>query len=235
MLSSEQAIGLVLVCVAAAADTGVSTNTWRQCSSDRTPAAIEACTTIILLDPGNDGAYVNRGLAYRRQGDLHSAIRDYDKAIEINPRAADAFNNRGNAYQGLRDHERAMRDYREAIRLNPAYTHAYNNRGVSLLERDELELALAEFTLAIGKDPSYSNAFRNRGLVYAHQGLYERAVEDFDEALRLDPALVRGVEYAVALYGRGLAREQRGDRDGVADLEAAKRLVPDVADLMSDR
>ena len=80
----------------------------------------------------NDGAFVNRGIAYRRRGDLDLAIRDYTEAIRLNPRAADAFNNRGNAYQNSGDFERALADYDEAIRLNPAYAHAYNNRGVAL-------------------------------------------------------------------------------------------------------
>ena len=63
------------------------------------PAAIDACTSIISLDPNNNGAYVNRGIAYRRAGDVDRAIADYDEAIHLNPRAADAFNNRGNAFR----------------------------------------------------------------------------------------------------------------------------------------
>ena len=77
-------------------DTGAQTNTWRQCLTDKSPAAVEACSAIISLDPRNDGAFVNRGIAHRRAGDLDRAIKDYDEAIRLNPRAADAFNNRGN-------------------------------------------------------------------------------------------------------------------------------------------
>jgi tetratricopeptide (TPR) repeat protein len=37
------------------------------------------------LDPHDDGAFVNRGIAYRRLGDLERAIKDYDEAIRLNP------------------------------------------------------------------------------------------------------------------------------------------------------
>lgn len=111
------------------------------------------------MDRRNDGAFVNRGIAYRRVGDLDRAIRDYDEAIRLNPQAADAFNNRGNA-----------------IRLNPHYAHA-----------------------------------NNRGIIFIY-----------------------GTEYAIALFSRGVARQRDGDPSGLADMEKARRLLPDVADVVAD-
>jgi hypothetical protein len=40
-----------------------------------------------------------------------------------------------------------------------------------------------------------------------------------------------GPEYAVALYGRGLVRHERGHPGGAADIEQARRLLPKVAEL----
>ena len=157
---------LAFACAVAAADTGAQTNTWRQCLTDAR-GAVEACTQIIFLNPGNDGGYVNRGIAYRRRGDLNLAIRDYTEAIRLNPQAADAFNNRGNAHQKSGDYEAALADYDEAIRLNPKYAHAYNNRGVLFLECGDLDRAIADFDMAIRIDPAYANARRNRELAEA--------------------------------------------------------------------
>lgn len=216
----------------AVADTGAQTNTWRQCLADISPAAIDACTSIIFLDPRNDGALVNRGIAYRRIGDLDRAIRDYNEAIRLNSRAADAFNNRGNAYRARNDFERARCDYDEAIRLNPQYAHAYNNRGIIFLELGDPYRAVPDFDRAIREDPSYANAFRNRGLAWTEQRLFDLAIHDFDEAFRLDPVVGHGPEYALALFGRGVARRRRGDPAGLADIEEATRLFPDVAEVM---
>ncbi len=57
------------------------------------------------------------------------AMKDYDKAIELNPQYAEAYNNRGIAKAELGRNEEAMKDYDKAIELNPQYAEAYNNRG----------------------------------------------------------------------------------------------------------
>jgi tetratricopeptide (TPR) repeat protein len=223
---------LLIVCLTAAADTGAQSNSWRQCLTDTTPAAIEACTAVIFLNPDNDGAYVNRGIAYRRTGDLERALSDYDRAIGINPAAADAFNNRGNAYRALREFTKALGDYDEAIRLNPKYAHAYNNRGVIYLEIGAPDRAAADFDEAIERDPEYANAYRNRGLARTDQKRFDLALSDFDTAFRLNPEMGHGAEYALALFGRGLGRRKKGDPGGDADIDQAKRLLPGVADVM---
>ena len=227
-----RAVILVLVCFLSVADTGAHTSAWRQCLTDTTVKSIEACTSIIILDPRNDGAFVNRGIAYRRAGDLRHAIGDYSEAIRLNPKAADAFNNRGNAYRELADSGHALQDYDEAIRLNPRYAHAYNNRGIIFLELGTPGRAVEDFDRAISENPSYANAYRNRGLARTELELFELATDDFDEAFRLNPETPHGAEYAVALYGRGIARTARGDARGAADVEHAKQLLPNVAELM---
>lgn len=225
---------LATACLISVADTGAQTNTWRQCRADTSPAAVEACTAIILLDPHNDGALVNRGIAYRRLGDLDRAIRDYNEAIRLNPRAADAFNNRGNAYRDLDDLDRALRDYDEAIRLDPHYAHAFNNRGIIFLETGNLGRAIADFNSAIGQEVSYANAFRNRGLARTKLQLFDLAIEDFNEAFRLNPAIGHGREYAVALFGRGMNGQRNGDGSGLADVKEATRIFPEVAEAMAE-
>ena len=224
---------LATVCLVAAIETGTQTNTWGQCLADATPAAVDACTAIILLNPRNDGAFVNRGIAYRRIGDIDRAIRDYEGAIRLNPNAADAFNNRGNAFRAKDAFHRAIRDYDEAIRLDPHYAHAFNNRGIIFLDMGDADRAILDFDRAILEDESYANAFRNRGIACAHLGHFDRALEDFDAAFALNPAIGHGDEYALALYGRGVARQRESDPAGDADVERATRLLPHVAEVMA--
>ena len=207
---------------------------WRKCSTDSSPAAIDACTEILRLNPQNDGALVNRGIAYKRLGDIDRAIRDYDAAILLNPRAADAYNNRGNALRDSGRFDRAIRDYDEAIRLDPHYAHALNNRGIIFLEQGDADRAIVDFNRAIEEDSSYANAFRNRGLAHSDQRLFNLAIEDFDRAFTLNPAVGHGVEYAIALFGRGIGKRRSGKPGGDADIEEATRLFPDVADAMED-
>jgi tetratricopeptide (TPR) repeat protein len=47
-----------------------------------------------------------------------------------------------------------------------------------------------------------------RGFVYLKLGQTENAIKDYDAALKLNPKL------AGSLYGRGLAKTRKGDRNG---------------------
>ncbi len=56
-------------------------------------------------------------------------------------------------------------------------------------------------------------------------GDVDQSILDYDAALDLNP------KFAAALYGRGLAKQKKGDRAGAdADLTAAKALRPDIAE-----
>jgi tetratricopeptide (TPR) repeat protein len=63
----------------------------------------------------------------------------------------------------------------------------------------------------------------NRGTANAGRRQWEQAIRDYDRAISLAP------KFALALYGRGVAKEQLGDRDGAeADVAAARQIDPEV-------
>ena len=70
----------------------------------------------IRLNPKYFNGYNERGIIYRRTGNLHQAISSFDTAIHLNPNFARAYNNRANAYSDKKDYNQAIRDYSEAIR-----------------------------------------------------------------------------------------------------------------------
>jgi tetratricopeptide (TPR) repeat protein len=62
-------------------------------------------------------------------------------------------------------------------------------------------------------------------LVRLKLGDVDQSIVDYDAAIRLNP------KFAAALYGRGLAKQKKGDRAGSdADFAAAKAMRPDVAE-----
>lgn len=48
----------------------------------------------IKLNPPYDNAYYSRGMLYDKQGDVAAALKDYNKAIELNPSNGYAYNSR---------------------------------------------------------------------------------------------------------------------------------------------
>src|SRR5215467_1073897 len=85
--------------------------------------AIAACSRLIQGNPRNATAFISRGFAYERKGDVARAIADYDQAIRLNPTDARVYaltyTRRGMLYYNKGDHERAIADYDQAIRINP--------------------------------------------------------------------------------------------------------------------
>ncbi|MBF0542694.1 MAG: tetratricopeptide repeat protein [Nitrospirae bacterium] len=66
--------------------------------------------------------YYNRGDSYFKSKDYQQAIKDYNKAIELNPKYAKAYYSRGCAYSILGNVQQAISDYKIAAALGDKYT-----------------------------------------------------------------------------------------------------------------
>ncbi len=72
-------------------------------------------------------------------------------------------------------------------------------------------------------DPNDAPTFYNRGVAHSGRKEWDLAVRDYDRAIKLEP------RFAAALYGRGVAKEQMGDRAGAdADIAEARKIDPDI-------
>ena len=121
--------------------------------------AIADYTKSIEILPRYALAYYNRGNARLAQGDLASAISDYDSAIAMSsglpkPRLPDVYNNRGHAWLERGDFEKAIADSNEAIKINPRYALGYLNRGLSRLAQGREDEAERDFHRCIELDDS---------------------------------------------------------------------------------
>ncbi len=111
-------------------------------------------TKAIELNPGDFGAYNNRGIAYQKRGDTELSIRDFSKAIELNPAFVQAYINRGNVYQETGQYESSITDVTRAIELQPWNSMAYNNRGFTRMLMGRYEEAELDIRKAIELSPN---------------------------------------------------------------------------------
>jgi superkiller protein 3 len=91
--------------------------------------AIKAYEKVIEIEPNNNWAHYNMGLAYYGLGKFKKAIEAYEKAIDIKP-DEEAYHNMGIAYIMLNEKvsfEDAIKAYEKAIEINPDYDTAYYN------------------------------------------------------------------------------------------------------------
>jgi tetratricopeptide (TPR) repeat protein len=75
--------------------------------------------------------YTNRGTTYSKKGNYEEAIREYDKAIEVNPSYTVAYYNRSVAYTKTGQYDRAINDCNKVLQLDPKHANSYYTRGVS--------------------------------------------------------------------------------------------------------
>jgi Flp pilus assembly protein TadD len=160
------------------------------CDNTSGDAAIAACTKAIASGnfTGADLAalYEYRGAA-EDESDPSGALKDYNKAIELNPNLALAFNDRGLLFYNADEYDRALEDFNRAIELDSKFETAFDNRGVTYFAKNDHDHALADYDYAIELNPDDLNAYWNRGDLYRSMSNREHAVADYRKALSLGP------------------------------------------------
>ena len=164
-------------------------------------------------------AYLNRGLAYGRSGQLDRALEDFTAAAILDPGSADAHMNRGVALGVKGRYAEATDELDEAIRLRPGSSEAYLNRAATFEHRGQLDRALSDYDRAIQLSPGFYQAYGNRGIVLGSMGRTDEAVADYTKAIFLKP------DYADAYAGRGGLYMKTGRKEeALRDFQEACRL-----------
>src|SRR5438067_481060 len=175
--------------------------------------AIADYSEAIRIDQNYVLAFYSRGIAYFNKGDNDRAIADYTEALRLTPRDIMALQNRGHAYQAQRDYDRAIADYAEAIRIAPKFAWAFNDRCYArALAGRELQQALGDCDDALRLSPNDSSfasaVLDSRGFTHLRLGEFDQAIADYNAVLTLNP------KKGMSLYGRGLAKQKKGDKTG---------------------
>ena len=126
-------------------------------------------TQFIEKHPNDCYAYISRGDLYRKLEQYEQAIKDLNKALELNPTSLSclAYAVRGRIYRDLEQYELAFNDYDKAISLDAAYFLTYNDRGLAYTDLGQYDMAIQDFTKAINLDSCRRpDAYFNRGNVY---------------------------------------------------------------------
>jgi protein O-mannosyl-transferase len=198
-------------------------------------------------------AYHNRGRVFVNEKRYHEALKDFNKAIELQPGNANYYYGRGVIFMNENRNAEAVSDFNKAIELQPDYFDAYLNQGVVLINEKRYEEAISNYTRAIALKPDNAKFFYNRGIVFMNEEKNAEALNDFNKAIELQPDYVdaylnRGIVfknekryeeaisnytraialkpgYAIAYYNRGVAEFSSNNKDAAcSDLKQAASL-----------
>ena len=132
--------------------------------------------------------FFRAGLRYEeRQETYPKAIRAYQRAIEMDPRAAGAWVNLGTLHYNLGRLDEAERCYRAVLAFDPNYALAHFNLGNVFDERKQWKEARRHYEEAVRLSPKSPDPHYNLALVYEKLGLHGRARREWLEYVKLDP------------------------------------------------
>lgn len=116
------------------------------------------------------------------------AIREFDKALAVDPQFAQAYNNRGVAKIEDGKAPEAIQDYNQAIAIDSFYWDAVFNRAYAYEETGRLEQALQDIRRAKGHFPDSAYVHFYEGLLLSQQRKYAESELAFLQSLRWDSA-----------------------------------------------
>ena len=175
----------------------------------------------LTIDEVIANIYLNCSIIQKNTGNIETALKDVNHAIELHGNDAVAFCNRGVIYEKMKNAEQAMNDYNKAITLNPDYAPAYYNRGSLYANMEIIDKAIMDYCKAIFLDPNSVLSYYNRGIAFKIIDKADLAIEDMSKAVSLDP------KFAPAYAHRGMAYAELGEPEkALTDFNKTLELDP---------
>lgn len=145
-----------------------------------------------------DGETTLRPLPPARQGDVHSARKDWgaarDAYLAALEESATLHNKLGICHQRLGDVVAARKAYANALELRPDYAEAWNNIGTLDHARQDYAAAIFAYERSVALDPTDPVVYKNLGQAWLAQEEIEKTLEAWSQAMRLDPAVLTSSE-----------------------------------------
>jgi tetratricopeptide (TPR) repeat protein len=159
---------------------------WAEIRYRRSPS-LHGYTLAIQALPHAD-AYNRRGLIHHCQGEYELALRDYKRALELDPKNILHYYWVGALYHFLKRREEAISIYQKAILVADANDfQLYTNLGDVYSELGYWSEAITNFKKAIELNPTDTNPHSGLGKVYYILGHTDEAIVTLQKAVQLDP------------------------------------------------
>ena len=156
-----------------------------------------------------------------RKNQIDDAIREWKRAVELNPEEAKAYFNLALALERKGQLDEAIAQYQKAVSIDPENAAAYSNLAVALSRTGRLDEAIDWLTKCVANNPESARAHGNLGALLLERGRINEAIEHCQRSLDIDP------EYADAHNSLGmiLAAAEKLD-EAISHLEKAVAINP---------
>ncbi|HLF52558.1 tetratricopeptide repeat protein [Flavobacterium sp.] len=138
----------------------------------------------------NSDDFVTNGMTKQFQKNYNGALKDFDKAIELNPNNSEAYFCKGVLYQRMNSPTLAqfsMMNFNKAIQLNPKHVDAYLERGKEKYKLEDYRGAISDYNKAIEIDKDNYDCHANRGIAKIKLNDNDGALADFNKSIEINP------------------------------------------------
>ncbi|MEJ2283469.1 MAG: tetratricopeptide repeat protein [Desulfobacterales bacterium] len=136
---------------------------------DKPGVSIDLLDEILNADPGDRLAWLARGSVYLKMGNSPNAIRDFNRAIELDATHPKAYHLRGLAREMEGANDEALSDISKAIEIDPDYGAAYFSRATLLTKMGQEDAASEDMKMVthltnfnLEKFANENNVWRSR-------------------------------------------------------------------------
>jgi len=143
----------------------------------------------------DDYSFVRAGNEFFKAGDTDNAIKQYQKALQLNPNNAVAHNQLGFLlYQAKNMHKEGLAHAFKAVELDPDDPRTHYNLGIALVHQRQFDQAIAHLlqTLrrmpqSIDKQYDLARLHCQLGTAYLYKEQFDQARVHLTKAMNLDP------------------------------------------------
>jgi len=165
-----------------------------------------SCARALWWRENDASCHVLMGNIYFRGRAYEKALKEFERAVELDAKSASAYHNLGSAYYALIDTGRAELYWKKAIECE-------REKGIINPETSSLKAGSSELkhSLTIQEKPVSFLSCTSLGRLYLEQNLLDAAVEQFRKAMEIAPREAEiYLDMAKALTEKGLKEEAAG-------------------------
>ena len=149
--------------------------------------SIRTTWSVVTKESLGANQYLERASKHLEQGRYDDAIRNLDRAIDLDPSNVSALVARGIHFNLRSQYGEAIEDLNGAITQHPSDASLYVKRGGAWLGLREFGSAIEDLNMAVSLNPD-AEAFMARGDARTENEQYVSAMEDYERAIALSPS-----------------------------------------------
>ena len=145
--------------------------------------------------PKEKGIFFTLGFYYTNRGAIDEAIKEYNKALELDPNFGMVHNHLGYLYLDMGNFTKAVEHFKKYVAVNPGEPNPLDSLAEAYFWQGRLDEATASYKDALEIKPEFDSSNFAIGYIHLLKEEYEEALKWFDKFIAVTPPGIRREGY----------------------------------------